>query len=89
MLQIKLTQAAYISNNSADLNECFYTAQAVAITPNEEGDFEEYKVRWDITNPTAENEDECCDWGKYDVYCNGLWVQNEVQIINNKFYGWP
>lgn len=53
-----LQQQAYHSNTAGDP---YYTAIAADAEGNE------YKVRWEITCPDADEESDACNWAEYEV----------------------
>ena len=81
--QIKLTQAAYLSDDGLT-----YQASARDITydidSGDSGDGIDYTVYWNITNPKADEPEDQCDWDTYTVehYADGD-VTDEVELDQN------
>lgn len=64
---IDLQEDAYI-NQGGTPTKCWYEAHAESRTrKDDDGDPIAYKVRWEITDRETENEEDCCDWGVFEI----------------------
>lgn len=57
-ITITLTQQAYLQSNG---NDNWYQAAGI------DADDNDYLIKWEITNPDAEDESDACDWTQYEV----------------------
>jgi len=65
---IYLTQQAYITQGGTP-TVCWYEAQAESrTTKDDDGEPAKYKVRWDITNPDAEEAEGACEWDIFTIF---------------------
>ena len=64
---IDLTQQAYITQGGTP-TVCWYEAHAESRTQkDEDGETVVHKVRWEITNPEADDAEDACDWDDFTV----------------------